>query len=82
VLRATANLKEAINKLEVSTNRNLIQGCFAGATEPWIGNARNSTVTASSKSGETQGKFIILSREVLQAVATATNREETNGECL
>ena len=65
VLRATANLKEAISKTEVQTHRNLIKRSHERATEPWIGNARNSTVTLKSKSGRMQGKFSILSREVL-----------------
>jgi len=41
----TANLKEAISKTEVLTHRNLIKGSGERATEQWIGNARNSTVT-------------------------------------
>ncbi|MGB4577459.1 MAG: hypothetical protein WBI06_11240 [Paludibacter sp.] len=45
VLRTTANLKEAISKTEVLTHKNLIKGSQVRATEPWIGNARNSTVT-------------------------------------
>ncbi|HOF98691.1 MAG: hypothetical protein KBG33_02370 [Paludibacteraceae bacterium] len=44
VLRVAANLKEAISKADVLTNRNLIGGSNERATEPWIGNARNSTV--------------------------------------
>ena len=65
VLRVTANLKEAISKTEVLTHRNLIKGSNERATEQWIGNARKSTVTQMSKSGRTQRKFNILSREVL-----------------
>lgn len=45
VLRATANQKEAISKFDVLTNRNMIEGLKGRATEQWIGNARNSTVT-------------------------------------
>jgi len=82
VLQATANLKEAISKLEVLTDRNLIKGSSGRATEQWIGNAQNSTVIPQGKSGRAQGKFIILSREILQVVATATNRAATNGENL
>ena len=45
VLRVAANLKEAISKADVLTNRNLIEGSNERVTEQWIGNARNSTVT-------------------------------------
>ncbi|MBP8966246.1 MAG: hypothetical protein KBG33_02485 [Paludibacteraceae bacterium] len=45
VMRATSNLKEAISKADVLTNRNLIEGSKERVTELWIGNARNSTVT-------------------------------------
>jgi hypothetical protein len=45
VLRVTANLKEAMSKLDVLTNRNLIEGSKERVTEQWIGNARKSTVT-------------------------------------
>jgi hypothetical protein len=70
VVRATANLKEAISKPEVLTNRNLIKGSQGRATEQWIGNARISTVTLGSKSGRTQGKFSILFREILYDAPT------------
>ena len=75
VLRVTANLKEAISKPEVLTHRNLIQGLLDRVTEPWIGNAQNSTVTQVSKSGRTQEKFNILSREILQGAPTVQNRQ-------
>jgi len=45
VLRVTANLKEAISKADVMTNKNLIEGSNEKATELWIGDARNSTIT-------------------------------------
>ncbi|MDA3892209.1 MAG: hypothetical protein PF517_11150 [Salinivirgaceae bacterium] len=37
------NIGKFISKIEVLTNRNLMQGLIGGATEQWIGKAQNST---------------------------------------
>ena len=48
------------------------------ATELWIGNAQISTVSSYSKSCGTQGKFIVLSREVSFSVTIVTSYLSTN----